>query len=204
MNFEEIFIYTFESQCNSELTIFDIECAYKNGKDVLQKIQVISPFEDQDQINFYLNDHKKVIPENLFEIAEIKRSPDPFQNFEYIFHFKNYSWLSKMQPVSEKFISFLKSQNIFKRISEKIPLNDFVVEEHLILVLRGVFCDDDQGYIDCVIQGAKTPLMLTWENTRNDLNVYPGDITFDDKLLVFKVPDFDPTDFIDYVKSIKK
>lgn len=203
MNNEEIFIYTFESHCNSGLTIFDIECAYRNGKDILDKIKVKVPIEDLEKIDYYLNDHKNVIPEHLFEVIETRKSRVAFENFEYIFHYKDDSWVNKLKPVSKEFISFLNSQNIFKKISNQIPLNNHFIEEHLILILRGVFCDDNQGYLDCVIYGAKTPLMLTWNNISDASNVYPADISFNEKLLVFNIPDFDPTDFINYVKGLK-
>jgi len=201
---EELFWLSFESSANSGLTIFDIRCAYKNGKEILNEIQIVSPFKDQKDIDYYLNKHKSIIKNVPFKIIKYKEKSHIGENFDFTYIFKNSQWVNKMKPVSKKFISFLKSQHVYDYIINKIPLNKAVVEEHLILIYVGAYCDDDKGYIDCVIQGAKTHLMLTWKNTIGGINTYPNDTTFDPETLVFEIPDFNPNEFIDYIESLKK
>lgn len=204
MTNDERFWYFFEEFSNQGLTIFDIECAYKNGKDILKKIEIISPFKDQKDIEYYLNPHKEVIKNVPFNIVGYKEQAYMTDNFEYNFIFKNDKWVNKMKPVSEHFKQYLISQNIYKQIAAKIPLNKAITNKHLFLIYSGSYCDDEKGYIECVIQGAMTTLMLTWRNTSGDINVYPSDTSFNSTSLIFEIPEFDPTAFIDYVKSLQK
>jgi hypothetical protein len=204
MKREELFWDSFENSCNNGISIFDIECAYKNGKEILHEIKIISPFENKEDIEHFLNEHKKSIKNVKFNIVGFRKQRYMGDGFDFIFVYKNDTWVNKMKPVSKIFKSFLLSQKLHIHLSEKIPMNKILIQQNLILIYIGAYCDDEKGYINCVIYGAKTQLMLTWNRKDGGVNVYPSDSTFNPNTLEFGISEFDPTAFINYVKSIKK
>lgn len=78
-----------------------------------------------------------------------------------------------------------------------------VKRKNFLIQVLGVYCDDQLGAIDCVIYGPATRILLKWTTKNNNRNVYPSDTEFEPSDIVFEVPTFDSSNFLDYVSNLK-
>lgn len=183
----------------------NVICAFRAGKQVFDKLIVKTNLKSISEINNHLEIEKNIFGDDLIEIIIMDEMPaSVFGPLKFEFAPNLNSYFKKLSPVSVQFQEFLLNQSIKKRLLSQIELPEIIKNKHFGLQIQGVYCDEEFGAIDCVIYGASTRILLKWSPKSNKQNIYPIDTDFDPNDILFEVPKFDPTAFIDYVKSIKK